>query len=94
MPSTGQGKVACSSERRMKLGVKQKAVSDVYNGKPVCCTKEEYHTEIRSVLQETAGRWIDAGQDIRAVIALNEVKRLDELYGFQALNPNGAKEQL
>lgn len=63
---------------------KQEAIANVYNGKPVSCTKEQY-PEIRSSLQESAGRWIDAGQDIRAVIALEEVKRLDELHGFSIL---------
>ena len=63
---------------------KQEAIANVYNGKPVSCTKEQY-PEIRAVLHEYAGRWIDAGQDIRSVIALEEIKRLDELHGFQAL---------
>lgn len=61
------------------MNPKQEAIANVYNGKTVSCTKEQY-PEIRTALQEAAGRWIDAGQDIRAVIALEEVKRLDELY--------------
>ena len=58
---------------------KQEAIANVYKGKPVSCTKEQY-PEVRSALQESAGRWIDAGQDIRAVIALEEVKRLDKIH--------------
>lgn len=60
---------------------KQKAISDVYNGESVGCTKEQY-PEIRTALQEAAGRWIDAGQDTRAIIALEEVKRLDKIHKF------------
>lgn len=59
---------------------KQKAIANVYEGKSVSCTKEQYHSEIRLALHEAAGRWIDAGQDTRAVIALEEIKRLDELF--------------
>ena len=64
------------------MNPKQQAIADVYNGKLVSCTKEQY-PEIRSAIQESAGRWIDAGQDIRAVIALEEIKRLDELHSFE-----------
>lgn len=59
---------------------KQEAVAAVYEGKLVECTKEEYESEIRSTLQDCAGRWIDTGQNLRAIIALNEVKRLDEKF--------------
>lgn len=62
---------------------KQKAIADVYEGRLVRCAKEEY-PEIRSALQEAAGRWIDAGQTPRAVIALEEVKRLDAIHGNPA----------
>jgi len=67
------------------MNAKQEAIAKVYNGIPVSCTKEQYHTDVRSTLQEAAGRWIDAGQDARAIIALEEVKRLDELYDFPVL---------
>lgn len=61
----------------------QQAIADIYNGKLVSCTKQEYHglNGIRLALQDAAATWIDTNQDIRAVMALNEVKRLDELYG-------------
>ena len=62
------------------MTTKQQAIADVYEGKPVSCTKEEYSNEIRSALQDAAGRWIGAGQDARAIIALEEVKRLDRLH--------------
>lgn len=59
---------------------KQEVVAAVYEGKLVTCTQQEYESEIRSTLQECAGRWIDAGQTPRAIIALNEVQRLDSLF--------------
>ena len=61
---------------------KQQAISDVYEGKQVQCTSEEYQHGLRSALQEAAGKWIDKGQDIRAILALEEVKRLDKLHNF------------
>lgn len=58
------------------------AIDAVYNGRLVECTKEEY-PEIRRALQDQAGKWIDDGQGVRAVIALQEVQRLDTLHDFQ-----------
>jgi len=59
---------------------KQEAISAVYEGKIVSCTKEEYELEIRDTLQDYAGRWIDTGQGSRAIIAQMEVKRLDAIF--------------
>lgn len=61
----------------------QQAIANIYNGKLVSCTKQEYHSinGIRLALQDAAAIWIDTEQDIRAVMALNEVGRLDNLYG-------------
>jgi hypothetical protein len=55
------------------------ALDAVYAGHTVECAAEEY-PEIRTALQNAASKWIDQGQDIRAQIALQEVKRLDALY--------------
>lgn len=57
----------------------QEAIAAIYSGKLVDCSKEEY-PNIRKSIQEQAGKWIDTGQDIRASIALHEIKRLDNLY--------------
>ena len=57
------------------------AISAIHEGRPVDCTAAEYHEEIRTVLQDRAGRWIDGGQDPYAWVALEEVKRLDGLHG-------------
>ena len=51
----------------------------LYQGNPIQCTKEEYNDGLRSAIQDFAGKMIDDGQDIRAIIALEEVKRLDAL---------------
>jgi hypothetical protein len=60
--------------------VTTKAINDVANGNPVTCSEQDY-PEVRAVLQEQAGKWIDSGDHVRAQIALAEVKRLDALYG-------------
>lgn len=59
--------------------IPQEAILAVYYGKPVDCAPEDY-PEIRRAIQDQAGKWIDQGQDIRAVIALREIERLDRLY--------------
>ena len=55
---------------------KEQAISAIYRGEMVDCTIEEY-PEVRSGIQEQAGKWIEGGDPIRASIALQEVKRLD-----------------
>lgn len=60
----------------------RKAISAVYTGKLVECTKEEY-PQVRSALQDQAGKWIDGGDGMRAGMALNEVKRLDAKFEFK-----------
>ena len=58
----------------------QEVINTVYQGSLVNCTEQEYHSEIRLAIQNQAGKWIDGGDHIRAMIALQEVKRLDEKY--------------
>lgn len=62
---------------------KEEAINAVYNGRLVNCTKEEYHSEIRHALQDQAGKWIDQKQDSRAVMALEQIRRLDLMYPHQ-----------
>lgn len=64
---------------------KKEAINQVYNGNPIECTKEEYENEIRTALQEFAGKMMEQNQDIRAKIALEEVRRLDEKHDFQLI---------
>lgn len=59
------------------------AISNVKQGKFVDCTKEQYEVEVRSALQDQAGKWIDEGQDPYAILALEEVKRLDKVHRFE-----------
>lgn len=72
--------VRFNKDKGRKMTPKQQAIADIYEGKQVRCTKKQYHTEVRLALHDAAGRWIDAAQDIRAIMALEEIKRLDELY--------------
>lgn len=60
-------------------GVDERVIG-LYDGNLVYCTEEEYRDFLRSQIQDFAGRMVDHGQDIRAMIALQEVKRLDRLY--------------
>lgn len=57
----------------------QEAVSKIYQGNLIDCTKEEY-PEIREALQKKAGEMIDGGDGLRAMMMLEEVKRLDKLH--------------
>ena len=58
----------------------QEAINAVYQGNLVDCTAEEYHSRIRTAIQDQAGKWIDNNDHVRAMIALQEVKRLDAKY--------------
>ena len=61
------------------MGEWDERVSGLYEGNPIKCTAEEYRNSLRSQIQAFAGKMIDDGQDIRAIIALEEVRRLDTL---------------
>lgn len=56
------------------------AITTVYNGGCVKCTQQEYENGIRTALQDKAGQLIDQNQAMRAMIMLEEVKRLDNLF--------------
>lgn len=56
-----------------------------YTGNPIDCTSEEYHAGLRSQIQDAASTWIDQGQNVRAMMALSEVRRLDGLHGAPAM---------
>ena len=58
----------------------QEAINAIYQGSLVQCTEQEYHSEIRTAIQDQAGKWIDGNDHLRAMIALQEVKRLDQKY--------------
>ena len=53
----------------------------IYNGNPIETTKEKYEGGLREAILEMAAKWIDEKQGVRISIALNEVKRLDALFG-------------
>lgn len=58
---------------------KEEAINAIYNGSLVECTKEEY-PEIRNALQDKAGKMVDGGDGLRAMMMLEEVRRLDSLF--------------
>ncbi len=58
---------------------KDEAINAIYNGNLVECTKEEY-PEIRTELQDKAGKMVDSGDGVRAMMMLEEVRRLDGLF--------------
>lgn len=62
----------------------KEAVQAISRASLVDCTEEEY-PEIRKALHEYAGKQIDNRQDIYAMITLDEVKRLDNLFGIPKL---------
>jgi hypothetical protein len=58
---------------------KEEAIDLIYNGNLITCTKDEY-VKIRPALQNKAGELIDLGDHMRAIIMIEEVKRLDLLF--------------
>lgn len=60
---------------------KDEAIAAIHQGKLVECSATEYNS-IRTAIQDQAGKWIEQGQDMRAMIALEEVKRLDQKHGL------------
>lgn len=61
------------------------AIAAIEQGKLVVCDDYEYEYEVRDALQQAAGDWIDSGDDELAQVALNEVRRLDELHQYAEL---------
>ena len=61
----------------------REAFAAVYAGNLVVCTRDEWPS-VRRALQEQAGRWINQKQDVRAIIALEEVRRLDREFDYPA----------
>lgn len=74
-------KAAVAVETAVERAQVDKAVANVYSGNPVECIREDYPA-IRAALQKFAGDSIDNNDHVRAVMALNEVKRLDSLFDF------------
>jgi hypothetical protein len=60
--------------------VERKALAAVQRGQPVECTADQYFMRIRSVLQSYAGQMVDSGQNVYAVVALEQVRRLDTVF--------------
>lgn len=58
----------------------QESIAAIERGNLVDCTSEDYHAGIRTAIQDQAGKWIDQKEILRAMIALEEVKRLDKKY--------------
>jgi hypothetical protein len=58
-----------------------KRIQRLYDGVPITCTAEEWLGGLRSEVHKFAGKMVDHGQDVRAQIALEEVRRLDAIHG-------------
>lgn len=56
------------------------ALDAIYKGQLVNCSKDDWPV-VRTALQDQAGKWIDTGDGMRAMIVLQEVKRLDAKFG-------------
>lgn len=54
----------------------------VYAGSPVQITDHDYREWGRAALQNLAGRYLDYGDSVRSLIALQEVRRLDKEYRY------------
>jgi hypothetical protein len=52
----------------------------IQNGGHVTCSKDEYDKNIRNEILRQAGKWVDGSDGVRATLALNEVKRLDNFF--------------
>ena len=59
----------------------------IRRGELIDCDVEEY-PDVRKMIQDLAGEYIDEHQTPHFVIAMNEVKRLDARFRFK-LNPLG-----
>lgn len=65
-----------------ELEVKKKYVIDnISKGHGITCNMEEYEV-YRTILHEIADENIDNGNDIKSIIALEEIKRLDSQFGY------------
>lgn len=63
---------------------KQDIEASVYVGEPIDCTAEYYTSFVRKELQRVAAKFVDAGDGMRAQIALLEVRRLDGKFSIAA----------
>lgn len=61
--------------------VQRQAIGAIRDANLVVCLKADY-PEVRKAMQDFAGYSIDAGDVLRATIALEEVKRLDKQHNF------------
>jgi len=59
--------------------MEQRIISSLTNGQLVECTKEEY-PEVRKILHRQAAKYLEEGQEMRSIIALEEVRRLDKTH--------------
>jgi hypothetical protein len=66
----------------------RKAIDCICEGKPIDCSAEAYHSEIRDALVRFAIVCIAHNDMIRMQTALAEVNRLDRKYGYDLLTPD------
>lgn len=61
----------------------QEAMQSIHQGKLIECGKAEWPS-LRPAIQKYAAKCIDSGDAVRAMIALQEVKRLDAVHKVTA----------
>ena len=81
--ATAEPDLAGAARQVDVMEARRLAISAVQSGRPVDCLAEHYRGHVRGALQEYAGQCVDGGDHARAVIALNEVKRLDARHGVR-----------
>jgi len=62
----------------------RKALAAVHSGKKTSLDRDTYIMGGRDALQHYAGQCVDWGDETRAVVVLEEIKRLDRLHGVRA----------
>lgn len=67
---------------------KAEIVALIYMGHFAEVSEADYRAWARSAIQDAAGTWVDQGDSLRAMTALQEVARLDKQFGF-SLFPKG-----
>lgn len=63
------------------MTTKEDIENTIYAGDTVDVSEEDYQKWARSAIQDIAGKFIDTGEGLRGMIALQEVRRLDIKFG-------------
>jgi hypothetical protein len=73
------------------LEAERSALAAVQDGRPVEVGRDAYFSRVREAMHDYAGQMVDAGEEVRAAHTLQEIGRLDSLYGFRSYEQDVAK---